>query len=169
MIQAINQAETPQDVLGAGIFQKTEDCKTVRFNIEADDFYKKKYAKYLLLRLDMALNENANVKKSYTGIISVEHILPQKPPKGSSWEHGFTEEERKIWTHRLGNLVLLSRKKNSSANNRDFDIKLKKYFSNGITDFELTKELKNFKGWTIKECEFRQEDLVRKLMGIYFS
>lgn len=168
MIQAIDHAATPQEVLQARIFQTDDDYKTVRFNIEADDLYKKKYAKYVLLRLDMALNENANVKKSYTGVISVEHILPQKPPKGSSWEHGFTEDERKAWTHRLGNLVLLSRKKNSSANNREFQVKLQKYFSNGITDFELTKELTKFQEWTITECEGRHENLVSKLMGLYF-
>lgn len=167
MIQAVDHATVPNDVLKAEIFQTTDDYNAVRFNVEADDFYKKKYAKYLLLRLDMALNENANVKKSYTGIISVEHILPQNPSKGSSWEYNFNLEDRKIWTHRLGNLVLLSRKKNSSANNRDFTVKLQKYFSNGITDFEITKELKKYQEWTLKECESRHKDLVQKLMDIY--
>ncbi|MGG2093474.1 DUF262 domain-containing HNH endonuclease family protein [Bacillus sp. S13(2024)] len=168
MIQVIDQAKNTQDVFEAEIFRTDEDYKVVEFNIDVQDLYKKKYAKYLLLRLDMALNENANIKKSYTGIISVEHILPQNPPKGSEWERGFTEEERKNWTHRLGNLVLLSRKKNSSANNRDFNIKLHKYFSNGITDFELTKELKEFKEWTVRDCEFRHKQLIQELMKLYF-
>ncbi|WP_262347281.1 DUF1524 domain-containing protein, partial [Corynebacterium aurimucosum] len=29
--------------------------------------------------------------------------------------------EAKVWTHRLGNLLLLNRRKNSSACNYDFD------------------------------------------------
>lgn len=169
MIQAVDNAIEPNDVVKAKIFQTIENYKAVQFNIQADDLYKKKYVKYLLLRLDMSLNENANVKKSYTGVISVEHILPQNPSKGSSWECDFIEEERRVWTNRLGNLVLLSRKKNSSANNRDFYIKLQKYFSNGITDFELTKDLKRFQQWTVKECESRHKDLADQLMTLYFE
>ncbi|OCA81264.1 DUF262 domain-containing protein [Pseudobacillus wudalianchiensis] len=169
MIQAVDNASDPNDVAKEKIFQTSEDYKAVKINIQVDDLYKKKYAKYLLLRLDMSLNENANVKKSYTGVISVEHILPQNPSEGSSWRQDFTEEERKAWTNRLGNLVLLSRKKNSSANNREFPIKLQKYFSNGITDFELTKDLKKFQQWTVKECESRHEDLIDRLMAIYFD
>ncbi|KMY55298.1 hypothetical protein AC623_16280 [Bacillus sp. FJAT-27231] len=168
MIQAVDNASDPNDVAKEKIFQTSEDYKAVKLNIQVDDLYKKKYAKYLLLRLDMSLNENANVKKSYTGVISVEHILPQNPSEGSSWRQDFTKEERKVWTNRLGNLVLLSRKKNSSANNREFHIKLQKYFSNGITDFELTKDLKKFQQWTVKECESRHENLTDKLMAIYF-
>ncbi|WP_338751172.1 DUF262 domain-containing HNH endonuclease family protein [Bacillus sp. FJAT-52991] len=168
MIQVIEQAEMVEQVYQADIFQTDLDQEAFAYNIHSNELYKKKYAKYLLLRLDMALSENINVKKSYTGVISVEHILPQKPSDNSDWKKGFTEEQRKIWTHRLGNLVLLSRKKNASANNREFKIKLEKYFSNGITDFELTKELKNYQQWTIEECQTRHQQLVDQLIQLYF-
>ncbi|MGM7634336.1 DUF262 domain-containing protein [Bacillus sp. Hm123] len=168
MIQVIEQAETVEKVYRADIFQTQLDQEAFQYNIDSSELYKKKYAKYLLLRLDMALSENINVKKSYTGIISVEHILPQKPSDDSDWKRGFSDEQRKIWTHRLGNLVLLSRKKNASANNREFHIKLQKYFSNGITDFELTKELKSYPQWTIEECQARHQQLADQLMKLYF-
>ncbi|PAQ16087.1 hypothetical protein CD798_03360 [Bacillaceae bacterium SAOS 7] len=168
MIQVIEQAETVEQVYQADIFQTQLDQEVFKYNIDSSELYKKKYAKYLLLRLDMALSENINVKKSYTGIISVEHILPQKPADNSDWKKGFTDEQRKVWTHRLGNLVLLSRKKNASANNREFQIKLQKYFSNGITDFELTKELKNYPQWTIEECQARHQQLADQLIKLYF-
>ncbi|MFC0044553.1 DUF262 domain-containing protein [Metabacillus iocasae] len=167
MIQVIDQAQSVGEVLNDTIFDTTKDHEAVQFNINAYDFYKKKFAKYLLLRLDISLSENSNIRKAYAGVISVEHILPQNPPKGSKWEQGFTEAERKNWTHKLGNLVLLSRKKNSSANNREFHIKLERYFANGMTDFELTKELKTFHQWTVDECEGRHQSLVDKLLHLY--
>ncbi|MED3825956.1 HNH endonuclease family protein, partial [Priestia flexa] len=168
MIHSIDLANSVEEVFEADSFKTEKSLSDFTYNINVQDFYKKKFAKYLLLRLDMNLSENATIKKAYSGIISVEHILPQTPPKGSEWERHFTAEDRKEWTHKLGNLVLLSRRKNSSANNKDFVFKLEKYFSNGITDFELTKELSNNKVWSITECEKRHELLVERLMSIYF-
>ncbi|MFQ6387885.1 DUF262 domain-containing protein [Priestia aryabhattai] len=168
MIQSIDMALSVEEVITSDIFNTENSLSDFTYNINVQDFYRKKFAKYLLLRLDMSLSENATIKKAYSGVISVEHILPQNPPKESAWEGAFAQEDRKIWTHKLGNLVLLSRKKNSSANNKDFQFKLDKYFSNGITDFELTKELKPISEWTISECEKRHEVLVNRLMKIYF-
>lgn len=46
-------------------------------------------------------------------IITVEHVLPQNPSEGSEWREVFDDEERDYWVHRLANLVLLDRMKNS--------------------------------------------------------
>ena len=35
-------------------------------------------------------------------IISIEHVLPQNPTKGSQWPSDFTDEDREGLTHRLG-------------------------------------------------------------------
>ena len=45
-------------------------------------------------------------------IITVEHVLPQNPNPDSKWVKVFDAEARAKWTHRLGNLVLLPRRKN---------------------------------------------------------
>ena len=168
MIQLIDLASNKDEVFMGEAFITENSLSDFTYNANAHDFYRKKFAKYLLLRLDMSLSENATIKKAYSGVISVEHILPQNPPKSSQWEFDFTIDDRKAWTHKLGNLVLLSRKKNSSANNKDFTYKLEKYFSNGITDFELTKELNKSASWTVLECENRHKLMVERLMKIYF-
>lgn len=63
--------------------------------------------------------------------LTVEHILPQEVKSGSSWEKDFQDEaERKEWTHKLGNLALLSSKSNSLASNLDFKAKQAKIFNN---------------------------------------
>src|SRR5690606_31368479 len=114
------------------------------------------------------LSENSNIAKSYEGTISVEHVLPRNPKKDSEWMKLFDDNLRGKLTDRLGNLVLLSRKKNSHANNNDFKIKLKKYYYQGITDFELTKQIMNYDIWDAQAIERRQSNLIGKLMNLYF-
>ena len=73
----------------------------------------------LLLRLDSVLAEKGAVYEH--PIITIEHVLPQNPPEVSQWIEWFPdEEERKQWTNRLANLVLLSRRKNGQALNYDY-------------------------------------------------
>jgi Protein of unknown function (DUF1524) len=73
---------------------------------------------YVLLRLDAFLAQG-DATYNYP-IVSIEHVLPQKVSAGSEWSRWFpTQELRDQWTHRLGNLVLLSRRKNSAAANYD--------------------------------------------------
>ena len=78
-------------------------------------------AKYILLRIDMEEWELENFP-GYRDIreITVEHILPQNPAENSEWVKIFTKDQRDEWTNKLGNLVLLSGRKNSRAQNYDF-------------------------------------------------
>ena len=64
----------------------------------------------------MQLTSSAVQDKSLT----VDHVMPQSVKSGSGWERAFPDEDyRREQTHRLGNLVLLSRRKNSGASNLD--------------------------------------------------
>ena len=66
----------------------------------------------ILLRLDTLLS-GGGAKYDYK-TITVEHVLPQTPPDGSKWLTWFpTPNDRFQWVHRLGNLALLTRKKNT--------------------------------------------------------
>lgn len=49
---------------------------------------------------------------------TTEHILPQQPAEGSTWESTFTPEQRADLTHTLGNLVLTY--DNSSYSNKEY-------------------------------------------------
>ncbi len=119
--------------------------------------------RYVLLRLNEMV---ASAPVTYSpSIISVEHVLPQNPSKGSQWAIDFTEEERASWVHRLANLVLLDKRKNSEAQNYDFAIKKEKYFksASGVTPFTLTMEVIASDEWTVHTLEARQAKLVRIL------
>lgn len=119
--------------------------------------------KPLLLFIDSLLADSAaNYEHK---IITVEHVLPQNPKEGSEWITNFPDEEqREEWTNKIANLVLLSRSKNSSANNYDFERKKSAYFQKkGTTTFALTTQVINESKWTPKVLERRQKDLIDAL------
>lgn len=93
-------------------------------------------------------------------VISIEHVLPQNPDVNSSWVRLFNEEERKELTNSIGNLLLLTRKKNSSARNYDFELKKSKYFFvNGVSPFPLTTTVMNFTEWTPDVIRMRTKEM----------
>ena len=117
----------------------------------------------LLLRLDSALaGEGASYDYS---VVSVEHVLPQNPNPDSEWMHNFpNQEEREQWTHRLANLVLLSRRKNTRASNYDFANKKSQYFTkNDVSLFALTTRVVNESEWTPEVLRRRQFELIEVL------
>ncbi|MCY9658484.1 DUF262 domain-containing HNH endonuclease family protein [Paenibacillus chondroitinus] len=165
LLQIIEIENDVTKILDDDLFDITQYEGDVVAAIDSPNFYKKKYCKYVLLRLDMLLSENHNIMKAYTGVITVEHVLPQNP--SSEWSADFNDETRKFWTHRLGNLVLLSRMKNSSANNRSFDKKVKTYLSKGMTDFTITKELSKYNDWNPSTLEERHFALTKVLADFW--
>ena len=118
--------------------------------------------KPLLMRLDGLL---AGVGAEYDRpVISIEHVLPQTPDGSSEWIRLFTEEEKEKWTHRLANLVLLDRRKNSRAQNFDFALKKREYFQrDGVSPFPITTKVISESEWTPAVLKRRQRDLIDRL------
>lgn len=117
----------------------------------------------LLLRLDALLSDGS---ASYQhDVVSVEHVLPQQPASGSKWREWVTEPaQHQYWVHRLGNLALLSRRKNSSARNYEFNKKKTAYFTKGgVSSFALTTQVLQHDSWTIEVMSQRQRTLLDKL------
>ena len=83
----------------------------------------------------------------------------------SGWS-GFPEEGiRDVCVYRLANLVLLSRKKNSEAQNFDFETKKEKYFKSdkGVSPFVLTTQVLAHLEWTPEVLQTRQDALLEKI------
>jgi hypothetical protein len=117
----------------------------------------------LLLRLDHLMSDGS---VSYQhDVVSVEHVMPQQPAPNGQWAAWVPDKQmHQLWVHRLGNLALLSRKKNSSASNRDFDWKKSAYFTKGgTTAFALTTQVLQYAAWTAGVMQQRQDAMLAKL------
>ena len=96
-------------------------------------------------------------------VLTVEHVLPQTPSADSQWVVDFPDETtRERWVHKLANLVLLTRRKNSQAGNLDFKTKKENYFRSkgGIANFALTSSVLAESAWTLATLEKRQKGLI---------
>ncbi|MFF3686202.1 DUF262 domain-containing protein [Streptomyces sp. NPDC002187] len=132
-----------------------------RAKLDGDLYLVGKIRKYVLLRVDEVLARGQGATYDHP-IITVEHVLPQNPRQESQWTRLFDEEQRLAWTHRLGNLVLLNRAKNSAAQNHDFAVKKATYFAgrNGVVPFALTTQVLQHTEWTPELVRTRQKQLV---------
>lgn len=187
VIQTIDDAQNSKDVIHKMIAYKpppTQKTRYIDFNnsselqkiiepvLDSEQFYKLKggkLAKYTLLRLDMELWDLA-VFQGYSGPITVEHILPVTPPEKSKWVEIFDEDARKRLTNKIGNLVLLSGSKNSSAGNLDFSEKIKVYIKKQCSPFRLTQKLvEEFQEWNVSNLQRRHKDLIKNVEEIYLQ
>ncbi len=123
---------------------------------------------YVLLRLDSEVSEGT---ASYDyPVITIEHILPQNPKANSEWLKWFPDKKiREKYLHRIGNLALLSKRKNSSASNYGFQEKKGIYFrtSSGTSPFAITTQVLQESEWTPEVIEKRQKELLNKLVEVW--
>jgi len=165
MSQVIEAVETAADVDAL----LSNDC----FEIDVDSFtrtvesavYGRRFTRYLLLKLDYYYHDHSHTMPLET--LSVEHILPQNPEDGSQWRADFDDEYRSIWTDRLGNLVLISTRKNSSQGRLDYVDKKRKYFEKRISSCANSLRVLRNDNWTPVELEKNHEEVLNKVRDRY--
>ena len=115
----------------------------------------------MLLRLNY-LYSDVDTILSFPDTISIEHILPQNPKEGSQWRNDFSEDERKEWTNKLGNLIILSRRKNSSQSNLDYQQKKTKYFK-GNVGLGRSASIMSKDTWKLQDLAENHAEVLQKL------
>lgn len=138
--------------------EKTKMISVISSNVYSDLISSRR--KYLILRLDSFVSDGS---ASYDmPIVSIEHVLPQT--MNHEWKKDWSEDLHEEWVDKISNLVLLSRRKNSQAQNFDFAKKKSKYFSNnGTSAFALTTQVLKEDKWTLDVVKKRQEKLLSTL------
>lgn len=134
--------------------------------IENGQVYKRKFARYVLLKLDY-LNSGNQQKWNTPSQISIEHVLPQNPSAGSQWKIDFTDAEREEWLNRLGNLVLISRIKNTSLGNLDYVQKKKKYFDTKMDMFPNSLKMIQNTVWDLSTLKSNHNRVVKLIKNHY--
>lgn len=131
------------------------------------DIYGRSFAKYLLLKLDL-IYRGSSTPMIPQAIASIEHILPRNPSADSQWVKDFSEAEREEWANKLGNLVLISRRKNTSQGNRDYVEKKEKYFEKNIEMFPNSIRIyQNYPEWKLSDLKKNHSDVVTELLNVY--
>lgn len=116
---------------------------------------------YIILRLDSFMSDG--VATYDFSELTIEHVLPQTVDPSSEWYKIWPNlDERNLWIHRIANLLPLNQKRNSQAQNYDFDKKKTAYFggSKGVSSFIMTTQVLNMATWRMQDVEKRQSDLL---------
>lgn len=80
--------------------------------------------RYLLLKLDLLLGNAGTILQYNKDSSSIEHLMPQNIA-GTQWN--IADDAHREWVHRLGNLALIDKNKNSSLSNKLYSEKKVKY------------------------------------------
>ncbi len=148
----------------------------------AGNVYQEAWCKPLLTLIEY----NQTDKPDYIWLgdrsIHVEHVLPQSFERIYGWKHIIEgDQEGKALVHTLGNLTLLSGKKNIEASNDSFENKVSIYQGKGkhgnsddkITSFRLTQQIfddynrKKFTNWDFETINNRKKSLIEEIEQIF--
>ncbi len=163
VLKLIEASMTPADVLSDEVFDF--DRSQLRDLLDGA-MYGRRFARYVLLRLEYVLATHA-APLNLPDEISVEHILPQSARKMSQWDRDFTEVQQAYWLHRLGNLMLLSRRKNSKLSNFDFPEKKSRYIDDHVESLPNSQRILALSTFGTRELESRHKDLLARLVASY--
>ena len=144
----------------------TFDADTARFNIsqvaKSGGFFDWTGLRYFLYEYEQYLQEQAKgvSKVSWQDITydTIEHIYPQTATD-DYWTSRFDDESSAFYLNSLGNLLLLSRAKNSKLGNADFETKKKRTDSSGYFNGSYSEiEVAQYPEWTKETIIERQEN-----------
>ena len=157
-------------IAGAGAFSEAERA-SLRSDLDAFEFGAtasgKKIASALLERLNAHVLDDGGVSRVPEGIATqqlVEHVLPRKSASKYWKELWSEEEEKEAWTHRLGNLALLSHKITVREGNRAFNEKRVRYEKE---IWPLTQTLSVLDVWDKDTLMGQQEEILNMVADLW--
>lgn len=121
--------------------------------------------RYLLLKLDLLHGALTTTLQFDRKISSVEHIMPRKI-ENSNWHIDSDFHSQHV--HKLGNLVLIDRKKNSSMSNKHYSAKKEVYANFIETRANTNYVFMTFGEWT-KESILHNQARIEHLLRSYYE
>lgn len=157
-----------------GLLDVKRFCNTIEEKyIKEQGFYSWKGLKYFLYEYELFLQEKAKSPKTLlpyemysaknSGDITIEHIFPQSSNDIPYWKKNFKTEDSSIYLNSLGNLLLLSREKNSSLSNKSFEEKKKGEELSYLTGSQSEIEVALYSDWTKETIVARGKKMLKFL------
>ena len=144
-----------------------EEMRNVRHNLRDLHPRSQLTCKLVLMRIESEISGNA--AQLDPEVLTVEHILPQKPARTSIWRNWFSDaDERQACTGSLGNLVLVPRTLNEKARNQDFARKHAIFFAATAPPLpRLTEELRGVTTWDPTRIRAREARILATLNAMW--
>lgn len=166
VVQAIRRGtvmDDPRSPLELG----RDDLRNILYNLRSLHLRSPAICKLVLLRLNDELA--GGLQSLPAADLTVEHVLPQKPGRNSAWREWFpVAEERERCTNSIGNLVLVQRRQNENARNRELPGKLEIYFGGPEAHVPaITAELNGISEWRPEHVLAREQRLLAIVKSIW--
>ncbi len=123
--------------------------------------------RYLLLKIDLLSSDISSKIYFDKKIMSVEHLMPRKLEE--DFEHNISSEDHNLWVHRLGNIILINKKKNSYLSNKDFQEKKKRYKESIEGRANTNHIFMTYNNWGIMEVKENHLRTLNLLKAYYTS
>jgi uncharacterized protein with ParB-like and HNH nuclease domain len=145
-----------------------KDRESIIKSLNSEDLYGKRLLKPVLAKIEEQMND-CSITINYQNL-SIEHILPQSP-NGDYWTSKFNSNDLIKLTDCIGNLTLISVRKNYLAQNFDFHKKINVYFkADGMaSNLSMINRLSAIDDWTpiqIKNRKVVQINYFLKALGL---
>ena len=166
VVQAIHRGtvmDDPRSPLELG----RDELRNILYNLRNLHLRSPLVCKLVLLRLNDELA--GSLQSLPVADFTVEHVLPQKPGRSSAWREWYpVAEERERCTNSIGNLVLVRRRQNENARNRELPDKLEVYFGGANADAPvITAELNGISEWRPEQVMAREQRLLAIVKSIW--
>jgi hypothetical protein len=158
VLQAIRDGREPQAVDNP-LDLTREEQRNILYNLRGLHARSQLTCKLLLLRLnDLIAGTPQHLDPS---LLTVEHVLPQKPGRNSQWRTWFPlADERETCTQSLGNLILVTREQNDRARNMELPRKIAVYFADPQAAPHISRDLKGVTEWRRDQIIAREQRLL---------
>jgi hypothetical protein len=166
VVQAIHRGtvmDDPRSPLELG----RDELRNILYNLRNLHLRSPLICKLVLLRLNDELA--GSLQSLPAADFTVEHVLPQKPGRNSAWRQWYpVAEERERCTNSIGNLVLVRRRQNEHARNRELPEKLEIYFGGADADVPaVTAELNGISQWRPEHVMAREQRLLDIIKSVW--
>ncbi len=162
IIQLLGEIDRAGPVSKMRELEVTAELRTkATANLRSPSFDAKHFSGRVLRRISIAIGQDPGPIERDT--LTVEHILPRAFVPGSGWRLHFpTHQSVKQYSHRLGNLALLSPGENQKADTQNWTEK-RPILAN--SKFVLSSSLRDVPDWTPAQILARTEELI----GVLFK